>query len=215
MAQRALYEDPIGIGRISALSDGVFSIVLTLLVFDLKLPQGTPETALAQALARLGPQLLSYLITFFLIGIYWVGHHAVMRHVCRYDRRFLWLNLIFLMCLAFLPFPTSLLGSFPHEQRASMLYGMTLIAVGCSLFAIWSYATTDRLLVDSSLSDGVVRAGKWRILTAPIIAALSILISGFSVRASIWLYVVSGMLYILPARIDRIVADENSAGHTS
>ncbi len=209
MKQKTIFDDSIGLGRIGSMSDGVFSIVITLLVFEIKLPPGTPPGQLSQALHKLSPQLVSYFITFFLIGIYWVGHHALMRHIRRYDRHFLWLNILFLMCLAFLPFPTALLGSYSAEQLSIVIYGLTLIATGCALWSMWRYATRDHLLVESELSPRIIAAANLRILTAPMIAALSIMVSFISIHASIALYAISGLLYLLPASLDRIIAAES------
>lgn len=191
------------------MSDGVFSIVITLLVFDLKLPSGIASDQLAASLVKLGPQFVSYVITFFLIGLYWVGHHGIMRHVQRYDRRFLWLNIRFLMCVSFSPFPTSLMGAFPENQISIALYGFTLIATGTSLATLWDHATNDRRLVDPGLSEEIIIAARKRILSAPIVATVSIFLSFIDPRLSIALYFLGALSYVLPARLDRIIQDES------
>lgn len=203
MAKSVLYEDSFGLSRIAALSDGVFSIVITLLVFDLKLPVGATAQSLRADLVALTPKFCTYVLTFFIIGIYWIGHHGVFRHVRRYDRTFLWVNVFFLMFVAFLPFPTSLLGSFPTEQAASLVYGLTLIGTGLSLRMLWKNASIGYRLIDSTLNSEVIAIAHKRILLAPAVALLSILISFVSVRVSIFLYVLAGMAYFLPSRLDR------------
>ena len=107
---------PVGLStsRIEAFSDGVFAIVITLLVIDLKVPQiaGDISVELGSRLFDLWPKLLSYLLSFVIVGVYWVAHHHVFHYICRVDRIALWLNLFFLMSVAFVPFPTALLGEY-------------------------------------------------------------------------------------------------------
>lgn len=198
------FDDVNGLARIAALSDGVFSIVITLLVFDLKLPATVVPENLAQSIYSLLPKFISYVITFFMIGIYWIGHHSILRHVRCYDRTFLWINLLFLMCVSFLPFPTSVIGAYSFERSSIVLYGLTLICTGGALSAVWSYATRGYRLVETSLSPEIVRIGHQRILFAPAVSCVCILVSLFSPRLSIALFALSGLAYLIPSRIDRL-----------
>ena len=97
--------------RIMTLADGVFAIVLTLLVLDIKAPKAISEAELISKLLALWPKLFSYIISFVILGILWFGHHMEFHYIRRSDRIHIWLNLLFLMCIAFIPFSAALLGS--------------------------------------------------------------------------------------------------------
>lgn len=109
-----------GAGRLVFFSDAVYAIAITLLVIDLRLV-GSGELdspALAQALWSMWPQLLSYVLSFLVIGSLWGSHHRKFRYINRYDGRLVWLNLLLLMVIAFIPFPTSVLaesGNSGHD----------------------------------------------------------------------------------------------------
>lgn len=203
MSKRVLYSDNFGLARIAALSDGVFSIVITLLVFDLKLPATVTVETLNRDVAALLPKFAAYVLTFFIIGIYWIGHHGVMRHIVRYDRAYLWKNIVFLLFVAFLPFPTSLLGSFPAMQLSSVMYGLTLIGSGLALRGLWRDATESHRLVDPGLDARIIALAHQRILLAPLAAFVSIVVSFVSVKASVAIYLIAGVAYFFPSRLDR------------
>jgi uncharacterized membrane protein len=99
----------------SSISDAVFAIAITLLVLDIRVPE-IPERLvveqLPQRLYELRPKYLSYVLSFVVILMYWMAHHSTFRAIRCYDRVLIWLNSLFLMCIAFLPFPTSLLGEY-------------------------------------------------------------------------------------------------------
>lgn len=123
--------------RAVALSDGVFSIAATLLIIDVRLPHpGVPFSW--SMLVEIGPRLLGYVISFLVIGQMWVAHHRKLRLVERLDIRALWLNLLFLMFIAFLPFPTAVLSE--HADRdAVVFYALTIASAALMLLALWLY----------------------------------------------------------------------------
>lgn len=199
------YQD---LSRMLALSDGVFSIVITLLIFDIKTPvpplgSSFGDAELVSALLALSPKFLTYIGTFLVIGVYWVGHQAVMRHVLSYDRAFVWLNILFLMCVCLMPFPTSLLGSYWKSQVAVVIYGSSLVLTGGALSLLWWYATSHHRLVAPTLDQKVIALGYQRLLMAPLAAMISILVSPLSVKLSLGIYLLAGAAYFLPSRIDR------------
>jgi uncharacterized membrane protein len=101
--------------RLEAFSDGVFAIAATLLVLELHVPRGEPD--LARALVELWPAYAAYLISFLTIGIVWVNHHTLLEHCRRADRRFLYLNLLLLIAVGIVPFPTALVGDWCRSSR--------------------------------------------------------------------------------------------------
>lgn len=121
--------------RLAALSDGLFSIAATLLIIDVRLPPGEAPFQWS-ALADIAPKLLGYVISFLVIGQLWVAHHGKLHLVARLDTRGLWLNLLFLMFVAFIPFPTAILSE--HANRdAVVLYALTIVAASTLLAVLW------------------------------------------------------------------------------
>jgi uncharacterized membrane protein len=201
--------DPDGTGgltktRIEALTDGIFAIAMTLMVFDIKLPVRSQTTpwSLRYELIGLWPRFLAYAISFIMLGVYWVGHHNQYHYIRRTDRAFLWINIFFLMGVSLIPFSTGLLGQYPGERTALVVYGLNLIMVGGFLYAHWSYATGNRRLVERQIHPEVVRLAKYRILTGPAASTLAICGSFVSRRLSLAIFALIPLLYLIPGRID-------------
>ena len=111
--------------RLEAFADGVFAIAATLLILNVTV-SGAP---LERELVQIWPSYAAYAVSFITIGIIWVNHHTVMGQIGRVDRLFLFLNVLFLMLVAFIPFPTRLLAVYinsPEAQPASVAFGLTL-----------------------------------------------------------------------------------------
>ncbi|HEY2593814.1 MAG TPA: TMEM175 family protein [Chloroflexota bacterium] len=162
--------------RLIFLSDGVFAIAMTLLAIDLALPEVTSESAadLGQRLLALGPRFFSFALSFLVIASYWRSHLRVFRYVVRLDGRFVWLNLVLLLGIAFLPFPTSVLGNYGDDSVSVSLYAGTLAAIGFVVLAMWLYATTGRRLVTHEVSSREIQHTMVRAVAVPAIFLLSI-----------------------------------------
>ena len=191
--------------RIEALTDGVFAIAMTLLIFGVKVPLVTPvtEKTLQHELFRLWPSILTYVVSFVMLGIYWVGHHNQYHYIRRTDRIFLWINIFFLMCVSSIPFTTSLLGQYPAERTALTVYGLNLIMVGGFLYAHWWYATHNHRLVERDTHPEVIRLAKRRILMGPFASAVATGLSFVNSRLVLAIFVLIPLLYLVPGRIDR------------
>jgi uncharacterized membrane protein len=193
-------------GRIEALTDGVFAVVMTLLVLDLKVPViagADAALALPGKLLELWPRLLTFILSFVIAGVYWVGHHNQYQFIRRSDRVLLWINILFMLCVAFIPFSTALLGEYPQLPIAVTIYGLNLIVIGAVLYAHWWYATADHRLVDHDIDPHVVRVAKQRILIAPVAYTVAILLSVFGTALSLAIYLVVPVMYIAPGAVDR------------
>jgi uncharacterized membrane protein len=137
--------------RIVNLSDGVFAIAITLLVLDIRvpdIPEGMVATELPAALLSLWPKYFGYVLSFVVISTLWVIHHSIFRPIRAYDRGLLYLNFLFLMFVAFVPFPTLLLGEYGNHQLPVAIYAGTLAAGRMLLTAIHWYSTRNERLVD-------------------------------------------------------------------
>ncbi len=187
--------------RINTLNDGVFAIIITLLAFELRVPQ-VPEHDLGQAIWTMIPTILSYTITFVVLGIYWVGQHNMFLHIKRHDRTFMWLNILFLLIVAAMPFPAGLLIRYGQQQLAVVIYAATLAAAGLALNLIWWYASHDRRLVEKDIDPELVRFVHRRVLMAPVLYLLAIAASFISLTLAKVFFVVVAVLYILPNPLD-------------
>ena len=178
--------------RIVNLSDGVFAIAITLLVLDIRapdIPQNMVSSQLPGALLSLWPKYLSYVLSFVGISAFWLIHHSIFRPIRSYDRILLYLNLLFLMVVAFLPFPPSLLGEYGDRQLPVAIYVATLAVGRLLLTALHWHSTRDDRLLHEPLDPSTVRFFLIRGLTIPAIFLLSIVVSFFSVSVAIctWL----------------------------
>ncbi len=112
--------------RLESFSDGVFAIVITLLVLSIKIPTVSYRD-LPDDLIALLPSIGVYVLSFILIGMYWVFHHYTFRMLREVDGVLIWLNILFLLFLSFLPFPTTLMGRYPFQAVPVLIYGINLI----------------------------------------------------------------------------------------
>jgi uncharacterized membrane protein len=163
-----------GLGRILALSDGVFAFSLTLLVVSLSVPTATNNSALASRLLDQAPTYYSYIISFVAVASIWYGHHETFKYIRRYDGRLIALNFGSLLLIAFLPFPTAVLGRNQQESLAAVLYALTLAVSNLFFAATWWHASHGRRLVRSDLSPDIVRLRFYRTLGGTFVFLLSI-----------------------------------------
>ena len=179
--------------RIVNLSDGVFAIAITLLILDIRvpnIPENMVSSQLLGALLSLWPKYLGYILSFVGISAFWIIHHSIFRPIRSYDRILLYLNFLFLMVVAFVPFPTSLLGEYGDHQLPVAIYAATLAVGRLLLTAIHWYSTRNDRLLGEPQDPATVRFFLIRGLTIPVIFLLSIVISFFSVSVAIWTWFV-------------------------
>ncbi|MEB3247800.1 MAG: TMEM175 family protein [Merismopediaceae bacterium] len=192
--------------RINAFSDGVFAITITLLVLEIKVPEIPHElvaTELMPKLTHLFPFIMSHVISFFVLGIFWVAHHNMFAHIKKHDHVLLWLNLLFLLCVASAPFPTGLLGAYPDQAIAVMIYSGVLAVTGLSLDLIWWYVTTYGL-VDGETDSEFVRFVHWHIWKAPIFYGLAFVFAFLNWLALAKLILIGvTIFYIIPNALER------------
>jgi uncharacterized membrane protein len=186
----------------AALSDGVFAIAITLLVLGLQIPNSLPEGGLITLVPAFLPKLAGHVVTFAILGIYWVGHHNMFLHIKRHDRALLWLNNLFLLFVAAMPFPTGLVVQYGSDRLAVIVYAGTLVCAGLSLELIWRYATHHRQLVAHDLDPELVSFVHRRVLLAPAIYLVAIALSFVSLTAAKLLFVLVAVAYIVPNPLD-------------
>jgi uncharacterized membrane protein len=197
-------------GRLEAFSDGVFAIAITLLIIEIGVPhleEEPPGTTLPQALVGLWPSYLGYVISFLQIGVIWANHHNRFRLIERSDHGLLFLNIVFLMCVAFIPFPTALLaeyleGSGPERETAGVIYAGTLAVTALFFTLLWLYAAANRL-VDRDLDPSLLRVMTRRYLLGTVAYLLVFLLAFVNVAASLILIIILALLFVLPEPSDR------------
>ena len=192
--------------RIVFFSDAVFAIAITLLVLDLRMPEGLPGTRdqqLAAGLAHLLPRVISYVFSFWLIGLYWWVHHRLFRHIRRWDEGLLWLNLHFLFWVAFLPFPVSLMGGWGDQRLAVEIYAWTLVMMGFSQVLMWRHAAKGNRLLDPGFDRAHARYIETR-SWIPMLSALAVaLIALMAPRWSLFGFWLIFPLQMIHARRNR------------
>ncbi len=149
--------DEPGTARLETFSDGVFAIAATLLVLEFSVS----GEDLGHALLQIWPSYLAYITSFVTIGIIWMNHHHTVSLIARTDRTMLFLNNLLLLTIAFLPFPTKLVGDYLRrdgEQAAALAYAATLVAMAILHQFWWQYARHDRRLIADETPDSALRA---------------------------------------------------------
>lgn len=168
--------DHFGIERLVFFSDAVFAIAITLLALEIRLPETSTHLdndGLLRGLLDLTPKYLSFVISFLVIGLYWMTHHRRFRFIKRYDRTLLWLNLLLMMVIAFIPFPTSVLSEYGN-RTATIFYALVITLCGLLSATVWLWASWDNRLLDPPLTREQNRAELLRTLLTPTVFLLSI-----------------------------------------
>jgi uncharacterized membrane protein len=175
------------IERLAALSDGIFAVAMTLLVLDLHDPVRASihsESDLQHALLAMMPQIVSYLLSFLTLGIFWNGQQAQLNHFSRSNLRLSWIHIAFLFAVSIMPFSTRLLAEYITFRTALIAYWANILLLGAILYASWRYARHAGLL-KSDVTHEISCAMERRITIAQALYALGALLCWFSTYLSI------------------------------
>jgi uncharacterized membrane protein len=197
--ERRAYERTHDPARVMALTDGVFAIILTLLVLEIHVPELTRGQTLRQALEEIRPSFVAFLISFVVVAIAWVGHRDLFAHVRRTDRPLIWLNILYMLPLCLLPFGASLLARYQAAAVSLQLYGFMLLAI--ALVRVWMfwYGTGRPYLLYESI-DRRSRLLGVAFVAGPAAAYLvAILLAKDFPTASLWIYALVPILYFVGA----------------
>jgi uncharacterized membrane protein len=194
-------------GRLETFSDGVFAIAITLLVLEIRVPPPdiTREgEGLFRALLGLWPSYLGYVISFITLGVMWANHHSMFELIQRTDRYFLILSVLFLMCIAFLPFPTAVLAEYlpqPGGRRVAVAgYSATFVIIALAYNALWWYAIRGGRLLGPDSDSNAVRTITRRYLIGPAAYLLSFVLAFVNPWASLAIHGVLIAFYLLPVQ---------------
>jgi uncharacterized membrane protein len=189
--------------RVLALSDGVFAIIITLLVLEIHVPELTEGHSLNEALAEVRPSLTAFVVSFTLAGMYWVAHRDLFALIRRTDRGLVWLNILYLLPLCLLPFGAGLIGRYDQEPVALRIYGLLLILIAVMRAVIWLYATNRPHLLWQRLDDHQRRAGLVINLFPGLVYLLAFLVARIAPGVSLLIYAGLPALYFLSITVLR------------
>lgn len=187
--------------RVEAFSDGVYAIAITLLILEIKIPQPGP-VPLSIQLLRQWPSYVSFVISFAFIGIMWINHHRMFTHIKRCDNGLLILNLLLLLGVCAVPFPTSVLAAHlgqPGQRTATLLYNGTYVFVAVIFNLLWRYASSPRrhLLAHDVNADMVARISR-QYAFGPLPYLICFALAFISVSASLILNGALACFFALP-----------------
>ena len=194
-------------GRLETLTDGVFAIIMTILVFNIIVPELKLFTEgeyaserLAAKFADLWPEFLPYIISFSTLGAFWVAHHRVFRWILYVDRPLIWINISFLMIIGLVPFSTSLLTQYIHSQNSIFVFSFNAIVAGLLIYAIYYYVKRNTELVDKSVQALIEKSSSRRVLDTVLTYLVSIIFSFIYLPVSMFLLLLVLVPEIIPDR---------------
>jgi uncharacterized membrane protein len=185
--------------RLEAFSDGVLAIIITIMVLELKVPQG----AGLEALRPLLPVLMSYILSFVYLGIYWNNHHHMLHTAHKVTGPMLWANLHLLFWLSLVPFATGWMGENHFESVPVAVYGVVL------LMAAIAYFILQQLIIASQKPDSLLKkaiGSDWKGKASPLLYVLAIALASFAQWLSMSIYVFVALIWLVPdRRIERVM----------
>jgi uncharacterized membrane protein len=186
--------------RVESFSDGVFAFAITVLVLAVQIPNlgSSSDRELRDALLRTAPQLLPYVTSFATIGIIWMNHHAMFHFVERVEHTTLALNLLRLLVVAFIPYPTAILCRYGALPSSAVLYGAVLSLLGLTYSLLWFHIVRKRLS-SSSRDEKDVRRKIKRTFTGPLVYPTATLLAFRFPKVSVVLYFLLAVFYFIPA----------------
>lgn len=190
--------------RLETFSDGVFAIAITLLVLLFDVPDLSGGESLTHALAHQWPSYASYVVSFVTIGIIWVNHHTLFRHIARVDRVFLFINVGFLMTVAFLPYPTTVVAKFIRSddaQAAAVMYGLTLTTMAIFFNVLWQYAARGYRLLAADADRREVAGITRSYWPGALLYGTATAVAFASATASVVIYALLALFYVLSSTL--------------
>lgn len=202
MTETEVAPTSLSLERLKALSDGVFAIVITILVLELDVPETHDFSAngILAFLAKIEHQLLPYIVSFTLTAGYWVLHHVMLEFMSKCDRTFLWLNLLFMLPLSLAPFVTGMRAEYPGEIAVAITFGVVQLANYFLLLAIWRYGL--RHLATSPPSPKVVQGMVARLIIAVAINIFAVLLAPLSERLATAAFICTPLIFIRHDTVD-------------
>ena len=190
----------IKIEYVISFSDALFAFSITFMAMSIQIPTFSSNISDSELTQRLGhlliPSIIHYIVSFMVVGMYWIGYHEIFEHIRRADITLVWINLLFLLFIALVGYFTGLLTTYGTFRIVVISFSGIMAATGFALCLIWGYATHNRKLVDQNISEHLIRYFLNRSFVTPLIFLTSIGISFINVQAAEYFWAL-----ILPANI--------------
>jgi uncharacterized membrane protein len=190
--------------RIESFSDGVFAIVLTLLVFNFHVPNLSGPNFNEELYAKLFAMhayVETYVLSFVLIGAYWIAHHAFFCGLKRADNGLLWINNLFLLFLAFVPFPTQVLGAYPETESAAIFFGAVMVLLSLSFSLLIYYCYFVGKLANYTVSDEYMHRSLTKGVAGATLYAFALALSAYHPDVTLSMYALIPFLFFIPLRV--------------
>jgi uncharacterized membrane protein len=197
--------------RILALTDGVFAIIITLLVLDIHVPELSAHEHLGTAISEVRPSFISFAISFIVAAMQWVGHRDLFTLIRYVDRTIIWLNLLTLFAVCLLPFGSALLSHYYEDPLALRMFGIILIGTSVARTAMWAYATHRRSLLHEPLDRASMWSGLGLSAFPVAIYVVAFAIANISPQASLAVYASGPVLYFIAITLLRVLGPRGSA----
>ena len=185
--------------RLEAFSDGVFAVAATLLVFNIVVPS-PGHGALWNALRDQWPSFAAYIVSFGIIGIIWVNHHGLFHRIARVDRPLLFLNVLLLLVIVFIPFATRLLSEYlqagPDSHVAAAVYSATMLLMAIAMSLIWGYAVYHPDLLEDRLDPQVARSTLPRFASGTLVYAGTVAVAFISATLCLAVHALLALYYV-------------------
>jgi TMEM175 potassium channel family protein len=188
--------------RVEAFSDGIFAIAITLLILEIKVPK-QDAGQLATALLHQWPSYVAFLLSFAYIGIMWINHHRMFTHIKRSTDALLILNLLLLLGVTAVPFPTAVLAEHlghPGERTAALVYNATFVVIAVVFNVLWRYVVRRGLLHEHAILGTAVNISS-QYAVGPLMYVACLVIAWFNVRASIAANAALALFFALPPSV--------------
>jgi uncharacterized membrane protein len=182
--------------RVLTFTDGVFAIVVTILVLELKVPDLGSGQSLGASLEEMRPTFFAFVISFLLVGMYWAWHRGTFAQVRYIDTSALWINLLYLLPVSLIPFVTSALGEYPDDATALHLYGAVLIAATLVRISLYSYLSRHPALLWQRETTKANRLGNLLAAAPIVVYGLAMLVADSVPGLSLALYFSVPLLYL-------------------
>lgn len=187
-------------GRVEAFSDGVFAIAITLLILEIHVPPAAEQEGLRTALVQLWPSFLAFLASFMTIGVMWLNHHRLFTLINKCDDALIAFNLLLLLGISWIPFPTDLLADHlrgPDARVAGIVYAGSFLFTAIVFNAMWRYAVHAKLVIEHLNVVAITR----QYSLGPIMYAVLVVIAMFSGVWCLVVSVLSALYFALPPRL--------------
>jgi uncharacterized membrane protein len=186
--------------RIEAFSDGIIAILITIMVFDLKIPDTASEAVFWQEIKQIIPKFISYLVSFIMLAIMWVNHHQLFHQIKHTDIKLLWYSIHLLFWMSLIPFCTNFIGEKPYYWEASFFYGLIFFMSALSFTLLRSYVIKSNLLHETIDKQRHIKIKKKNLIALCIYAA-GALTGIISVYLSFTFFLIVPMMYFIPEKI--------------